>query len=117
MAEHGMRLLKVHFEKIASGEKTVEMRLMDEKRQNIRAGDLIIFTCEEEPLRQVTVEVVSIRAFADFASLAECCGVRAVGFDGADANTVGSYMKGIYGEEALQRYGAAAIEVRLLSEK
>lgn len=116
-ATHRMRLLKEHFEKIERGEKTVEMRLMDEKRQRIRVGDLITFTCEEEPHREVAVEVVGVRSFSDFSELAACFGVRAVGFDGRDAAFVGTYMKGIYGDDVLRTYGAAAIEVRLPSKE
>lgn len=116
-AIYQMRLFKVHFEKIERGEKTVEMRLMDEKRQRIREGDLITFTCEEEPHRAVTVEVVGVRAFSDFSDLAACFGTRAVGFDGRDAAFVGAYMKEIYGDDALRTYGAAAIEVHLLPKE
>lgn len=109
-----MRLLKTHFEKIASGEKTVEMRLMDEKRQKIRVGDRIVFSCEEEPMRTLAVEVVGVLAFADFCELSAHFGARAVGFDGKSADEVGAYMRTIYGDDALVRYGAAAIEVRLI---
>ncbi len=113
---HQMRLLRMHFEKVASGEKTVEMRLMDEKRKRIAAGDLILFTCEEEPSRCVTVEVIGVRRFDDFEALAESLGARAVGFAGKDARFVGAYMREIYGDAAIRAYGAAAIEIRLLAQ-
>ena len=42
-----MKLDKEPFEKIKSGEKTIELRLYDEKRRKIRVGDIIVFTCRD----------------------------------------------------------------------
>ena len=39
-----MRLKSEPFQKIASGEKTVELRLFDDKRRGLNIGDDIIFT-------------------------------------------------------------------------
>ena len=39
-----MKLNAYPFEMIKSGEKTIEIRLFDEKRQQIKAGDKIVFT-------------------------------------------------------------------------
>ena len=33
------------FEKIEKGEKTIELRLFDEKRRTVRTGDIIEFSC------------------------------------------------------------------------
>ena len=39
---HKMNLAAEPFEQIASGRKTIEMRLLDEKRQKLMIGDLIV---------------------------------------------------------------------------
>ena len=44
---HKLNLNAVPFERIKSGRKTIELRLYDEKRQKIQAGDDIIFTSTE----------------------------------------------------------------------
>lgn len=44
---HEMRLNTQPFKKIKEGEKTIELRLYDEKRRGISAGDIIVFTCRE----------------------------------------------------------------------
>ena len=47
-----MKLRSQPFEKIRSGRKTFELRLYDEKRQRIKVGDEIEFSCtdaEREP--------------------------------------------------------------------
>ena len=41
---HEMRLNNEPFNKIKEGTKTVELRLLDEKRKTLRVGDKIIFT-------------------------------------------------------------------------
>lgn len=43
-AVHPMKLNPAPFEMIKSGQKTVEFRLLDEKRQRIKEGDRIVFT-------------------------------------------------------------------------
>ena len=42
--KHSMKLNPAPFGLIKAGKKTVEMRLFDEKRQRIKAGDIIEFT-------------------------------------------------------------------------
>ena len=41
---HYMNLNPQPFEMIAQGKKTIELRLLDEKRKKIAAGDVLIFT-------------------------------------------------------------------------
>ena len=41
---HKMKLYSSPFEMIKSGEKTIELRLFDEKRQKVKIGDKIVFT-------------------------------------------------------------------------
>ena len=41
---HKMKLNSTPFEMIKNGEKTIELRLFDEKRQQLKAGDKIVFT-------------------------------------------------------------------------
>ena len=109
---HHMKLLKVYFDKIASGEKTVEMRLMDEKRQMISVGDRVVFSCEEQPMRSVSLSVADVRCFPDFSELAACYGTDAVGFAGDTPEEVGAVMERIYSAEEVARWGAAAIVLR-----
>ena len=51
---------------IYSGEKTVEIRLYDEKRRAVAAGDVVEFTCDSEIL---TCRVVALHRFRSFAEL------------------------------------------------
>ena len=41
---HEMSLNPAPFEKIKNGEKSIEIRLYDEKRRGVKIGDIIIFS-------------------------------------------------------------------------
>lgn len=111
---HEMNLLRDPFDRIAEGSKTVEMRLYDEKRQRIRVGDEIVFSCADLLNRPLRVRVVSIDVFEDFLALAEAFPSRALGFKGKTAADVAAYMNGIYGEAAIRSCRTVGIGVKLL---
>ena len=52
MTTHQMKLAKAPFDKIAHGQKIIESRLFDEKRQLINIGDDIEFTQNDDQTRQ-----------------------------------------------------------------
>lgn len=59
------------YEKIKSGEKTVEIRLYDEKRKMIKVGDAITFYRKNYRDEWITAAVVSLRRFDSFKALFE----------------------------------------------
>ena len=66
---HIMKLNPSPFEKIASGRKTVELRLYDDKRRRIDIGDRIIFSNLEDPEQKIAVKVKSLHRYATFEDL------------------------------------------------
>ena len=66
MAEYSMKLQRQPFEAIRLEQKTIEMRLYDEKRRQIAVGDTVTFRCDGEEL---TVRVIALHRFPDFAAL------------------------------------------------
>ena len=65
---HEMSLRPKPFAMIASGEKTYELRLHDEKRRLIRVGDELLFTCTADE-RTVLTRVNGLCPFPDFAAM------------------------------------------------
>ena len=61
-----MNLNASPYEKIASGSKTVELRLFDAKRRRIDIGDKIVFTNLYEPMKKIAVIVRSLHRYASF---------------------------------------------------
>lgn len=111
---HEMSLRPGPFARIADGSKRYELRLLDEKRRLIAAGDTITFTCTADE-RSVTVRVVSLRSFASFADLYAAlplteCGYTPDNVASADPRDMEKY----YPQEKQAQYGVLAIEVARL---
>ena len=66
---HIMRLNPAPFEMISCGDKTIELRLNDEKRRKIKIGDEITFVNTENSLKTIKVEVIGIYRFKSFKEL------------------------------------------------
>ena len=69
MTTHQLKLATEPFSAIVSGDKTIESRLYDEKRQKIQIGDQVIFTNRDNPSQTVTVKVVGLLRYAMFHDL------------------------------------------------
>ena len=69
MTTHQLKLATEPFNAIISGDKTIESRLYDAKRQRIQIGDRIIFTNRDNSEQTVTAEVVGLLRYATFRDL------------------------------------------------
>lgn len=69
MTIHNLHLASVPFGKIATGAKTIESRLYDEKRQTIHLGDTIIFTNRDDSDQTISVKVIGLLLYETFHDL------------------------------------------------
>ncbi len=69
MTTHQLTLATEPFNAITSGNKTIESRLYDEKRQKIQIGDQIIFTNRDNSSQTATVKVIGLLRYATFHDL------------------------------------------------
>ena len=63
---HKMKLQLSPFEKIKSGSKTIELRLYDEKRQKVKIGDFIEFTCLDDATQKIQTKVTALHRYSSF---------------------------------------------------
>ena len=106
---HAMHLNEPPFEMIKSGQKTVELRLNDEKRRLIRVGDHILFNGSLE------VEVVALHAYPDFEGLYAAFPLSVLGYlPDEEATASPSDMLAYYTREQIATYGALGIEIKLI---
>lgn len=111
---HNMKLHAAPFEKIKSGQKTIELRLYDEKRQQIKVGDRILFrnTATDETL---TATVMKLHRFDSFEELYKSLPLLKCGYTTEDIDTAHpSDMEAYYSAEEQQKYGVVGIELSIV---
>ena len=69
MTTHQLKLATEPFNAIISGNKTIESRLYDAKRQKIQIGDRIIFTNRDNSEQTAIAEAVGLLRYATFRDL------------------------------------------------
>lgn len=109
---HYMNLYNKPFEMIKSGEKTIELRLYDEKRQGIIVGDKVVFQ-NIDTKEKIIVQVRNIYVFKTFDELYKSlpldkCGYKKDDFPNPDD------MDAYYSKEKQSKYGVVGIEVAIL---
>lgn len=108
-----MRLAAEPFEKIKSGEKTVEIRLCDEKRRAINIGDDIIFYKGDGRAERVLTSVVGLHRFDSFAELFSSELFAETGCGGKTLQEAVNSMYAFYTKEQERKYGVLGIEIKL----
>lgn len=106
-----MKLNPSPFEKIKSGQKTIELRLFDEKRQKIKAGDDIIFTNSVNG-EKICTTVKKLHLFDSFDELYKSLPLLQCGYTSEDIGTAHhSDMERYYSTEEQSKYGVVGIEL------
>ena len=109
---HHMKLNPVPFAMIKSGQKTFELRLLDEKRQKIQIGDRIRFT-NTDTAEVMEKTVIGLHRFASFEELYKTLPLLQCGYTTEDVGTAHpSDMTQYYSLEQQANYGVVAIELK-----
>ena len=77
---HYYNLNQVPFQTIKNDEKWVEMRLNDEKKQQLKVGDHIIFTNIENGKEMLLVQIKALKVFKNFVELYKNYQKEAIGY-------------------------------------
>lgn len=114
---HHMKLHSEPFGMIASGEKTIELRLYDEKRQKLKLGDTIIFTNSQNPEQTVTATIKGLHRFQSFAHLYAALPLERCGYTRQQLTTAHpDDMYAYYTRQQEQQYGVVGIEINIITE-
>lgn len=108
--EHKMKLVDFAFNKIKSKEKNIEIRLNDEKRKLINIGDYIIFT-NINTKEELKVIVTNLYKYNTFKELSDDFDNKRLGLSKLDTYEI---MNNFYSKEDQEKYGALAIEIKLV---
>ena len=115
MNEHVMNLTPAPMQEIRTGNKTIELRLNDEKRKQISVGDTIKFINTEDSNDTLRVKVVDLFLFSSFAELYDNLPLLNCGYNEDNINTASPEdMEMYYSREKQNKYGVVGIKISLL---
>lgn len=105
---HKMKLNESPFERIKNGTKTIEFRLYDEKRQQIKVGDKIEFSKLPDLQEKLEVDVMELYKEESFEKL-----FRKLYPNDKEIKQKAQNMYRIYSPENEQKYGVLGIKVKI----
>ena len=109
--KHEMKLHDSPFKCIQNKTKTIELRLLDEKRSLINENDLIEFT-NRTTEEKITVRVIRLHKYPNFEELYKHFDKVSMGYRiDEDANY--QDMEIYYSKEEQAKYGVVGIEIKL----
>ena len=109
---HFMKLKNEPFMSIKNGLKTIEMRLFDEKRKQIKVGDTIEFT-NIVSLEKLKVKVIALHKFKNFEELYSHFNKTQLGYkqtEIASPNDMNQY----YTNDDIEKYSVLGIEIKTI---
>ncbi|WP_284139587.1 MULTISPECIES: ASCH domain-containing protein [unclassified Virgibacillus] len=109
-----MGLYDEPYNKIATGLKTIEVRLYDEKRRKLRVNDRIEFTKLSDESEKLQVEIVELHMFPTFREMYEQIPAAAFGATDASIDRMVESTYRIYTPEQEKKWGTIAIKIKKL---
>ena len=110
--KHNMKLRKRPFNKIKNGTKTIELRLLDEKRKLLKIKDEIEFTNIDTNETLLTI-IEDLYKFDNFEELYKHFDKVSLGYD-KDEEASYKDMEDYYSKEEQNEYGVIGIKIKVL---
>ena len=109
-----MKLKHAPFEMIKSGQKTIELRLYDEKRQLINVGDEIVFT-NTVTGETLQTKVLKLHRFDSFADLYKSLTLLKCGYTRENVGSASpADMEQYYSVDEQNKCGVIGIQIKVL---
>ena len=109
---HTMKVQTKYYQLLKSGIKTIELRLWDEKRQQIKVGDQIIFSDLSNSNDTFVAQVVALHRANSFDKLCKIIQPDQAGF--STKEELIDCLQEFYTPENQQKYGVVGIEIKKL---
>lgn len=109
--EHILKLQPKYFDFINNGTKRIELRLYDEKRQQIDIGDTIIFQKEPELKTTMKVKVIGLLRYNTFEELFEDFDIEMMADKSMTKQELLSVLEEFYTPEKQKQYGVVGIRI------
>lgn len=109
---HQMNVKEKYYHLLKSGSKTIELRLFDDKRQNIKVGDYIEFSNSSDADDQFISQVIALHRAGSFAELCQKIDCKKAGF--SSNHELIEVLKEFYSQERQKEFGVVGIEIKLI---
>lgn len=107
-----MHLKEEPFNSIKNGAKTIEMRLFDEKRQQLKIGENIKFI-NNKTGEELLTQIVNLHKFKSFEELYKNFDKIKLGYKEWEFAKSSDMLK-YYPQSEQQKYGVVGIEIKLI---
>lgn len=112
MNTYELRLNDKPFKSIKNKTKTIEMRLLDEKRQQYSIGDTLLFRKRTNENETLIAKIINLHKFPSFKDLYEKFDKISLGYEKNEIANPDD-MQEFYSMEEQQKYGVVGIEIEL----
>ena len=106
--------MKVHlhsdvFDIVKAGRKDIEVRINDEKRRQLKVGDILVFLKRPNDDEEIRVKIVGLEYYDYFEELVNHYDMSRLYLDGFTKEEYLNEMKRFYTIEEQEKYGVVAI--------
>ncbi len=106
-----MNLQEEYFKLINSGEKIYEIRLNDEKRQQLDVGDIIEFINDGNKNQRIALIVRDLIYFDSFSEMLDVLPLNELGFSNQSKEKAYETYRAFYSQKQEQKYKVVAIKL------
>ena len=111
---HEMKLQPKYYNYILNGTKRIEIRLFDEKRQQIKVGDTIRFLKEPELNESFNAKVIDLLRYDNFEELFKNFDIAILADKSMTKEELIKVLEQFYTKEKQDKYGILAIKIELM---
>lgn len=111
---HEMKLQPQYFNFILNGTKRIEIRLNDEKRQNIKLGDKIKFLKEPDLNESFEAKVIGLLRYNSFEEMFKDYDISILSDKSMTKEELISVLEQFYTKEKQEKYGVLGIRIDLI---
>ncbi len=111
---HEMKLQPEYFNFILNGTKRIEIRLNDEKRQNIKLGDKIKFLKEPDLKESFDAKVIGLLRYNSFEEMFKDYDISILSDKSMTKDELISVLEQFYTKEKQEKYGVLGIRIELI---
>lgn len=112
--EHEMKLQPEYYNYILNGTKRIEIRIFDEKRQQIKIGDTIKFLKEPELNETFNAKVVGLLRYNSFKEMFNDFDISILSDKSMTKEELINVLGQFYTKEKQEKYGVLGIRIELI---